>query len=330
MARLWDLPGAGTKDWPSESYVRDAGLRHFDGVLLVVAGAFSDAEEPWKISEDLGTSGRMVLHRWLSMCFRCFVWCSDNRKARQIYETQQCEDAKVCIPAHLHRGGRRICAISVEAKIESHPACVWHVCPRFCVCLWTCVDLQWDVIACLIETSLKPLGNQYDFLLSDSGISRHLRCSWDLLSVILVGYWDNSWVIVKWIWSSGSPSETTRGLQGGQGRGNMLFPGNFNPTCPSSSRLILAVSWNVWWCSVLGVHTHPQTYTATRVTMAGEPKKQGHPRTRVSQVPCYVVRNKVDQDTDPWQLIQMEVGMMMAMMDATSFLLMFVDVGWCL
>mmetsp|Transcript_44730 Transcript_44730/g.97183 ORF Transcript_44730/g.97183 Transcript_44730/m.97183 type:complete len:354 (-) Transcript_44730:139-1200(-) len=45
MARLWDLPGAGTKDWPSESYVRDAGLRHFDGVLLVVAGAFSDAEE---------------------------------------------------------------------------------------------------------------------------------------------------------------------------------------------------------------------------------------------------------------------------------------------
>jgi hypothetical protein len=73
MARLWDLPGAGTKDWPSESYVRDAGLRHFDGVLLVVAGAFSDAEEPWKISEDLGTSGRMVLHRWLSMCFRCFV-----------------------------------------------------------------------------------------------------------------------------------------------------------------------------------------------------------------------------------------------------------------
>lgn len=61
--------------------------------------------------------------------------------------------------------------------------------------------------------------------------------------------------------------------------------------------------------------------------MAGAPKKQGHPRTRVSQVPCYVVRNKVDQDTDPWQLIQMEVGMMMAMMDATSFLLMFVDVG---
>jgi hypothetical protein len=60
--------------------------------------------------------------------------------------------------------------------------------------------------------------------------------------------------------------------------------------------------------------------------MAGAPKKQGHPRTRVSQVPCYVVRNKVDQDTDPWQLIQMEVGMMMAMMDATSFLLMLVDV----
>ena len=46
MARLWDLPGAGTRDWPSATYVRDAGLRHFDGVLLVTAGAFSDAA-PW-------------------------------------------------------------------------------------------------------------------------------------------------------------------------------------------------------------------------------------------------------------------------------------------
>ena len=93
----------------------------------------------WGALEDLGTSGRMVLHHWFSMCFWYFVWYSDNRKARQIYETQQCEDAKVCIPAHLHRGGRRICPISVEAKIESHPAGVWHVVP--------------------LETSLKPLGN---------------------------------------------------------------------------------------------------------------------------------------------------------------------------
>lgn len=44
MARLWDLPGADTKDWPSASYVRDAGLRHFDGVICVTAGAFSDSE----------------------------------------------------------------------------------------------------------------------------------------------------------------------------------------------------------------------------------------------------------------------------------------------
>lgn len=34
-----------SQEWPSETYIRDAGLRHFDGVLLVVAGAFSDAEE---------------------------------------------------------------------------------------------------------------------------------------------------------------------------------------------------------------------------------------------------------------------------------------------
>eukprot|EP00929_Paragymnodinium_shiwhaense_P076465 TRINITY_DN39324_c0_g1_i1.p1 TRINITY_DN39324_c0_g1~~TRINITY_DN39324_c0_g1_i1.p1 ORF type:complete len:604 (-),score=113.01 TRINITY_DN39324_c0_g1_i1:413-2224(-) len=44
MARLWDLPGAGTKDWPTDSYIRAAGLRHFDGVVFVTAGAFSDAE----------------------------------------------------------------------------------------------------------------------------------------------------------------------------------------------------------------------------------------------------------------------------------------------
>jgi len=44
MARLWDLPGAGTKDWPCETYVKDAGLRHFDGVVFVISGAFSEAE----------------------------------------------------------------------------------------------------------------------------------------------------------------------------------------------------------------------------------------------------------------------------------------------
>eukprot|EP00930_Biecheleria_cincta_P013174 TRINITY_DN11890_c0_g1_i1.p1 TRINITY_DN11890_c0_g1~~TRINITY_DN11890_c0_g1_i1.p1 ORF type:complete len:669 (-),score=110.68 TRINITY_DN11890_c0_g1_i1:204-2018(-) len=44
MARLWDLPGAGTKDWPLATYVRDAGLRHFDGVVLVTCGAFSESE----------------------------------------------------------------------------------------------------------------------------------------------------------------------------------------------------------------------------------------------------------------------------------------------
>lgn len=44
MARLWDLPGAGTKDWPCVSYVRDAGLRHFDGVIFVTSDAFSELE----------------------------------------------------------------------------------------------------------------------------------------------------------------------------------------------------------------------------------------------------------------------------------------------
>lgn len=44
MARLWDLPGAGTTDWPYGSYVKDCGLRHFDGVLFVTADSFTEPE----------------------------------------------------------------------------------------------------------------------------------------------------------------------------------------------------------------------------------------------------------------------------------------------
>lgn len=44
MARLWDLPGAGTQEWSSETYIRDTGLRHFDGVIFVTSDAFSEIE----------------------------------------------------------------------------------------------------------------------------------------------------------------------------------------------------------------------------------------------------------------------------------------------
>jgi GTPase SAR1 family protein len=44
VVRLWDLPGAGTSDWPSESYIPDAGLRFFDGVIFVLSGAPLDTE----------------------------------------------------------------------------------------------------------------------------------------------------------------------------------------------------------------------------------------------------------------------------------------------
>eukprot|EP00930_Biecheleria_cincta_P028216 TRINITY_DN19686_c0_g1_i1.p1 TRINITY_DN19686_c0_g1~~TRINITY_DN19686_c0_g1_i1.p1 ORF type:complete len:463 (+),score=86.36 TRINITY_DN19686_c0_g1_i1:1-1389(+) len=42
--RLWDLPGAGTVEFPHESYIRDMGLRHFDSVLIVTAGRFTSIE----------------------------------------------------------------------------------------------------------------------------------------------------------------------------------------------------------------------------------------------------------------------------------------------
>jgi len=43
-ARLWDLPGAGTAAFPREQYIRNMGLRHYDAVLVVSAGRFTETE----------------------------------------------------------------------------------------------------------------------------------------------------------------------------------------------------------------------------------------------------------------------------------------------
>lgn len=42
--RLWDLPGAGTPSFPSETYIQNMGLRYFDRVLIVTAGRFTSME----------------------------------------------------------------------------------------------------------------------------------------------------------------------------------------------------------------------------------------------------------------------------------------------
>jgi len=42
--RLWDLPGAGTVNFPSDTYVKEMGLRFFDRVLIVTAGRFTEME----------------------------------------------------------------------------------------------------------------------------------------------------------------------------------------------------------------------------------------------------------------------------------------------
>mmetsp|Transcript_55571 Transcript_55571/g.121723 ORF Transcript_55571/g.121723 Transcript_55571/m.121723 type:complete len:410 (+) Transcript_55571:340-1569(+) len=42
MVRIWDLPGAGTVEWPFETYVRDMGLRYFDGVVLMTSDAWTE------------------------------------------------------------------------------------------------------------------------------------------------------------------------------------------------------------------------------------------------------------------------------------------------
>jgi len=43
-ARLWDLPGAGTHAFPSETYISVMGLRYFDAVIIVTAGRFTTTE----------------------------------------------------------------------------------------------------------------------------------------------------------------------------------------------------------------------------------------------------------------------------------------------
>lgn len=42
--RLWDFPGAGTPDFPLESYIARMGLRYLDKVLIVTAGRFTVTE----------------------------------------------------------------------------------------------------------------------------------------------------------------------------------------------------------------------------------------------------------------------------------------------
>jgi len=36
--RIWDLPGQGTKGFPASSYLRDMGLKYFDGILIATDG----------------------------------------------------------------------------------------------------------------------------------------------------------------------------------------------------------------------------------------------------------------------------------------------------
>jgi hypothetical protein len=42
--RLWDIPGAGTARFPSETYVRDMGLRFFDVAVLVTATRVTEVD----------------------------------------------------------------------------------------------------------------------------------------------------------------------------------------------------------------------------------------------------------------------------------------------
>eukprot|EP00927_Polykrikos_kofoidii_P032377 TRINITY_DN27603_c0_g1_i1.p1 TRINITY_DN27603_c0_g1~~TRINITY_DN27603_c0_g1_i1.p1 ORF type:complete len:405 (+),score=44.10 TRINITY_DN27603_c0_g1_i1:44-1258(+) len=43
-ARLWDLPGAGTKRFPRDTYIKRMGLRYFDVVLVLTASRYTETE----------------------------------------------------------------------------------------------------------------------------------------------------------------------------------------------------------------------------------------------------------------------------------------------
>mmetsp|Transcript_8118 Transcript_8118/g.18089 ORF Transcript_8118/g.18089 Transcript_8118/m.18089 type:complete len:397 (-) Transcript_8118:117-1307(-) len=42
--RLWDLPGAGTKQFPREHYIQNMGLRYFDVVIILTASRYTETE----------------------------------------------------------------------------------------------------------------------------------------------------------------------------------------------------------------------------------------------------------------------------------------------
>lgn len=42
--KLWDLPGAGTKLFPRDAYLKDMGLRYFDVVIVLTASRYTETE----------------------------------------------------------------------------------------------------------------------------------------------------------------------------------------------------------------------------------------------------------------------------------------------
>lgn len=42
---LWDLPGGGTPNFSSESYVKNVGMRYFDAVICVAGNRFTEADQ---------------------------------------------------------------------------------------------------------------------------------------------------------------------------------------------------------------------------------------------------------------------------------------------
>eukprot|EP00392_Amoebophrya_sp_AT5.2_P012412 g12515.t1 len=57
---LWDLPGVGTPRFPAETYFRDVGLRHFNCIILVACGRFTENDKA--IAEECKRIGKECIY----------------------------------------------------------------------------------------------------------------------------------------------------------------------------------------------------------------------------------------------------------------------------
>jgi len=91
-ARMWDLPGAGTPDFPESTYIQNMGLRYFDSVLIVTAGSFTTMEQGLQVELQLHSVPFFMVRTKIDMD----IWnnkldnnCTEEQTLREIRQELQ-------------------------------------------------------------------------------------------------------------------------------------------------------------------------------------------------------------------------------------------------